>query len=97
MAYPTHGHLHDGVEAALRGVQVPRDLLLPHQSVERGAFVSQRQHVLVAERAGAVLVACAWIQQLGRSGADVRHDCLLHKGAKSFEEKKKITVKLQVK
>lgn len=84
-AYPTHSHLHNGIEAPLRRVQVSRDVLLTHQGVELLAVAGQPQDVLVAKWAGAVLVACARVQQLGRGGADVWHDCLLHKGAKAFE------------
>lgn len=84
--------MHDGIEAPLRRVQVSRDVLLAHQGVEFLAVAGQFQDVLVAERAGAVLVACAWVQQLGRGGADVRHDCLLHKGAKAFGKQKTRTV-----
>jgi len=79
--------LHDGVKAPLRRVQVSRDVLLSHQGVKRLAIAGQIQHVLVAEWAGAVLVTCAWVQQLGWGGADVRHDCLLHKGPKTFQTK----------
>lgn len=77
--------MHDGIEAPLRRVQVSRDLLLAHQGVEPLAVAGQLQDVLVAERAGAVLVARAWIQQLGRGGANVWHDSLFHKGTKTFE------------
>lgn len=58
-------------------------MLLAHQVVELLAVAGQLQDVLVAERAGAVLVTCARVQQLGRGGADVRHDCLLHKGTET--------------
>lgn len=83
-AYPTHSNLHYGIKAPLRRVQVSRDVLLAHQGVELLAVAGQLQDVLVAERAGAVLVACAWVQQLGRGGADVWHDCLFHEGPKTF-------------
>lgn len=86
-AYPTHSHLHDGIKAPLRGVQISRDVLLAHQGVELLAVTGQLQDILVAEWTGAVLVACAWVQQLGRRGADVRHDCLLHKGTKTLEQR----------
>lgn len=85
-AYPTHSHLHDSIKPPLRRVQVSRDVLLAHQGVELLAVAGQLQDVLVAERAGAVLVACARVQQLGRGGADVWHDCLLHKGTKTFKK-----------
>lgn len=81
--YPTDCHLHDGVEAALRGIQIPRDLLLAHQVVELLPITGEAQHILVAEGAGAVLVAGAWVQHLGRCGADVRHHSLFHKGTKA--------------
>lgn len=84
-AYPTHSHLHDGIKAPLRRVQVSRDLLLAYQDVELLSVAGQLQDVLVAEGAGAVLIARAWVQQLGRGGADVRHDCFLHKRTKTFE------------
>ena len=84
-SYPTHSHLHDRIKSSLRRVQVSRDVLLTHQGVELLAVVGQLQDVLVAERAGAVLVARARVQQLGRGGADVRHDGLFHKGAEAFE------------
>lgn len=61
VAYPTHSHLHDGIKPPFRRVQVSGDLLLAHQGVEVLAIAGQLQHVLVAERAGAVLVACAWV------------------------------------
>lgn len=82
-AYLADRHLHDGVEAALRRVQVSRDLLLAHQAVELFALVGELQDVLVAEGAGAVLVAGAGVDQPGGGGADVRHHRLLHKGAKT--------------
>lgn len=84
MAYPTHSHLHDGIEAPLRRVQVSRDVLLAHKGVEPLAVVGQLQDILVTERAGAVLVTCARVQQLGWGGADVWHHGLFHKGAKTF-------------
>lgn len=83
-AYPTHSHLHDGIKPPLRRVQVSGDVLLAHQCVELLAVAGQLQDVLVAERAGAVLVARARVQQLGRGGADVRHDRLFHKGTEAF-------------
>lgn len=76
--------MHDGIKAALRRVQVSRDVLLAHQGVELLAVAGQLQDVLVAERAGAVLVAGAWVQQLGRGGTDVWHHCLFHEGTKTF-------------
>ena len=76
--------MHDGIKPSLRRVQVSRDVLLAHQGVELLAIAGQLQDVLVAERAGAVLVARAWVQQLGRGGADVRHDRLFHKGTETF-------------
>lgn len=80
--------MHDGIEAALGRVQVPGDVLLAHQGVEPHAVAGQIQDVLVAERAGAVLVARARVQQLGRRGADVRHDGLFDEGTETFERKK---------
>jgi len=80
--------LHDGIEPPLRRVQVSRDVLLADQGVELVAVAGQLQDVLVAERAGAVLVARAWVQQLGRGGADVRHHCLFHKGTETFSKKR---------
>lgn len=77
--------MHDGIKAPLRRVQVSRDVLLAHQGVELLAIAGQLQDVLVAERAGAVLVTCARVQQLGRGGADVRHYGLFHKGTKTLE------------
>lgn len=60
-AYPTHSHLHDGIKPPLRRVQISRDVLLAHQGVKLLAIAGQLQDVLVAERAGAVLVARAWV------------------------------------
>lgn len=77
--------MHDGIKAPLRGVQVSRDLLLAHQGVEFLAITGQLQDILVAEWAGTVLVAGAWVEKLGRSGANVWHDGLFHKGTKTFE------------
>lgn len=85
-AYPAHSHLHDGIKAPLRGVQVPRDLLLAHQRVELLAIAGQLEDVFIAEWTGAVLVACARVQQLGRGSADVWHDSLFHKRTKAFAE-----------
>lgn len=82
--------MHDGVEAALRRVQVSRDVLLADQGVEPLAVVGEVQDVLVAEGAGAVLVARARVQQLGRGGADVRHDRLLHEGTEAFEAQQSV-------
>lgn len=79
--------MHDGVKAPLRRVQISRDLLLAHQVVECLAIAGQREDVSVAERAGAVLVARARVEQLGWGGADVRHHCLFHKGAKTFQDR----------
>lgn len=83
--YPTHSHLHDGIKASLWRVKVSRDVLLAHQSIKLLAITGQLQDVLVAERACAVLVTCAWVQQLGWGGANVWHHCLFHKGTKSFQ------------
>lgn len=77
--YLTDGHLHDGIKSSFWRVQVSRDLLLAHQPVELISVFRQRQNVLVAERAGAVLVPSAGVDEPGWRGADVRHDCLLHK------------------
>lgn len=73
-----HGHLHDGVKASLGRVQVSRNLLLTDQPVELVTLVGQLQDILVAEGAGAVLVARARVLVARRSGADVWHDSLLH-------------------
>lgn len=82
-AYPTHSHLHDGIEATLGRVQVSRNVLLAHQGVEPFAITGELKDVLVAKWAGAVLVAGAGVQQFGWGGADVRHNGLLHKRAKA--------------
>jgi len=85
-------HLHDGVEAPLRRVQVPRDLLLADQAVELVPLVRQVQDVLVAEGAGAVLVPRARVDEPGRSGADVRHHRLLHERAETFKREESALV-----
>lgn len=81
--YLADRHLHDGVETALRRIQVSGDLLLAHQTVELVSLVGELQDVLVAEGAGAVLVARAGVNEPGGGGADVRHHRLLHKRAKT--------------
>lgn len=60
---------------------------MAHQGVELLAIAGQVEDISVAEWTGAVLVACARVQQLGRGGADVRHNCLFHKGAKTFQDR----------
>lgn len=82
-SYLADRNLHDGIEASLRRVQVPWDLLLTDQPIELLTIVSQFENVLVAEGACAVLVSCAGVDEPGWCGADVRHHCLLYKGAKS--------------
>ena len=89
VTHPTDRHLHDGIKASLRGVQVSRDLLLTDQAVELLPVLSQLQHVLIAEGAGAGVVvgAGAGVQQSGWGSADVWHHRLLHKGAETWSGK----------
>lgn len=87
VTHPTDGHLHDGIESSLRGVQVSRDLLLTDQAVELLPVLSQLQHVLIAEGACAGVVVGAGVQQSGWGSADVWHHCLLHKGAETWSGK----------
>lgn len=82
-SYLADRHLHNGIEAPLWRVQVSWDLLLTDQLIELLSVVCQIQDVLIAEGACAVLVPCAGVDEPGRCGADVRHYCLLHKGAKA--------------
>lgn len=68
---------------ALWRVQVSWDLLLTDQPIELVSLVCQLEDVLIAEGAGTVLVSCAGVDEPGWRGADVRHDRLLHKWAKT--------------
>lgn len=85
-SYLTDRHLHDGIKATLWRVKVSWDLLLADQTIELVSLVCQLQDVLIAEGAGTVLVPCAGVDEPGWRGADVRHDCLLHKWTETLKE-----------
>ena len=77
--YPTDCGLHHGVQAALRGVQVPRDALLVHLPVELPLVGGHAEDVPVAEGRLAVLLRLgAGVQQLLLVGVGERQHRLIH-------------------
>lgn len=81
--HPAHRCLHHGIQPSLWGIQVARDELLPHFTLELLRIISQREDVLVGEGrlALSVLVGAGVLQLLGVRVHEGQH-CLVHEGAK---------------
>lgn len=73
--------LHHGIQPAFRGVQVPRDQLLPDLCLELVGVVRELQHMLEGKRGLALLLLVgARVPELLGVRVDKGEHCLVHKG-----------------